>query len=408
MSPWTALSSHRAWLQGEFERLLGFGRPQIARPTGAAWLDASGRPTDQVPETWLTARAVHVHALGALAGIPGSAPVAAASLAALAGPLRDEADGGWFHTADRDPAQGKQAYDHAFVVLAATSAQVAGIPGAEALLEDALAVLEERFLDADGLVVDSWDAGFAVASDYRGINSTMHTVEALLAAGDVAGPIWHERAARLAGFAIVRASEHGWRLPEHYAADWTVLPEYNDDRRDDQFRPYGATVGHALEWARLILHLEAALGTDHPAFAELPASPLEAALALYDRAVADGWSADGAPGFVYTTDWSGVPVTHDRLHWVLAEAIGAAAALHERTGEARFAADYAAWWDHAEEYFLDREEGSWHHQLDRSNRVARTVWPGKPDLYHAVQATLVPRLPLAPSMASAIAEGALR
>jgi len=33
------------------------------------------------------------------------------------------------------------------------------------------------------------------------------------------------------------------------------------------------------------------------------------------------------------------------------------------------------------------------------------VWPGKPDLYHAVQATLIPRLPLAPTMATALAKG---
>lgn len=408
MSAWTELPAHRGWLQGEFERLLGFGRREIAGPTGAAWLDASGEATARTPETWLTARAVHVHSLGALAGIPGSRPVAETCLSALAGPLRDEEHGGWFHSADRDPADGKQAYDHAFVVLAATSARVAGLPGAETLLEEALDLLEERFLDADGFVIDSWDVGFEVASDYRGMNSTMHTVEAMLAAGDVVGPIWHERAARLAGFATLRAGEHGWRLPEHYAADWTVLPEYNGDRREDQFRPYGATVGHALEWARLILHLEASLGEGHAALAELPVPPLEAAVSLYDRAVADGWSVDGAPGFVYTTDWSGVPVTHDRLHWVLAEAIGVAAAMHRRTGEQRFADDYAAWWDHAEQFFLDREGGSWHHQLDRCVRVARTVWSGKPDLYHAAQATLIPRLPLAPSMASAIAAGALR
>ena len=57
------------------------------------------------------------------------------------------------------------------------------------------------------------------------------------------------------------------------------------------------------------------------------------------------------------------------------------------------------------EYLFDRERGSWHHQLDAQNRVIGTVWPGKPDLYHAVQATLIPRLPLAPSMATALAAG---
>ena len=48
------------------------------------------------------------------------------------------------------------------------------------------------------------------------------------------------------------------------------------------------------------------------------------------------------------------------------------------------------------------ERGSWHHELDTSNRPQASVWPGKPDLYHAVQATLIPRLPLAPILASAV------
>ena len=34
--------------------------------------------------------------------------------------------------------------------------------------------------------------------------------------------------------------------------------------------------------------------------------------------------------------------------------------------------------------------GSWYHQLDRNNNLLGTVWPGKSDLYHALQATLIP------------------
>ena len=64
-----------------------------------------------------------------------------------------------------------------------------------------------------------------------------------------------------------------------------------------------------------------------------------------------------------------------------------------------------AWWAYAERYLIDRVRGSWHHQLDPDNRPIGTVWPGKPDLYHAVQATLLPRLPLALSLAAALAAG---
>ena len=60
---------------------------------------------------------------------------------------------------------------------------------------------------------------------------------------------------------------------------------------------------------------------------------------------------------------------------------------------------------------LDRELGSWHHELDRQNQPAETVWVGKPDSYHAVQATLLPRIPLRASVAAgvrdAIIDGAL-
>jgi mannose/cellobiose epimerase-like protein (N-acyl-D-glucosamine 2-epimerase family) len=133
-----------------------------------------------------------------------------------------------------------------------------------------------------------------------------------------------------------------------------------------------------------------------------------AARALFDRAVADGWDADGAEGFVYTTDWEGRPVVRDRMHWVTAEAVGASAALHARTGDAVYADRYAQWWDYADRYVIDHEHGSWHHQLDASNAPAGSVWPGKADIYHAFQTTLVPRLPLAPSITTAVASGLLR
>ena len=74
------------------------------------------------------------------------------------------------------------------------------------------------------------------------------------------------------------------------------------------------------------------------------------------------------------------------MHWVVAEAIAAAAALHRRTGEEDYARRYAEWWAYAVDHLIDLERGSWHHELDAANRPQASVWPGKPDLYHAVQA----------------------
>lgn len=78
----------------------------------------------------------------------------------------------------------KQAYGHAFVVLAASSAAAAGAPGAAELLDEALGVSEARFWDeASGLSVEEWDRTWTTLGTYRGVNANMHTVEAYLAAG---------------------------------------------------------------------------------------------------------------------------------------------------------------------------------------------------------------------------------
>lgn len=75
----------------------------------------------------------------------------------------------------------------------------------------------------------------------------------------------------------------------------------------------------------------------------------------------------------------------------------------QRTGQARFEQWYRRCWDFITEHFIDLEGGSWHHELDADNRPAGTIWPGKPDLYHAYQALLLPGLPLARSLASGLA-----
>lgn len=381
---------------------------------GFGWLDESGTVDPSHPvELWITCRMTHVAALGALAAEPPAAGGPdVAQLFALAhhgvealstGALRDGDHDGWFAAAvDGVPTvTTKQAYGHAFVVLAASSAAAAGVEGADALLADALRVSAERFWDeSEGLSVEEWDAGWTALDPYRGVNANMHTVEAYLAAGDVTGDgVWHERAARIAARVAGWAAANGWRIPEHFDASWTPMLEFNRDEPAHPFRPYGATVGHGLEWARLLLAVDATLGD------AAPGGLREAAVALYDRAVADGWNADGAPGFVYTTGWDGAPVVRERMHWVLAEAVNAARALELATGEDRFADDAAVWWEYADEHLIDHAAGSWHHELDTANAPAGTVWPGKPDVYHAYQAALLPELPLVPSFAAALRDG---
>lgn len=57
-----------------------------------------------------------------------------------------------------------------------------------------------------------------------------------------------------------------------------------------------------------------------------------------------------------------------------------------------------------DEKVLDHVNGSWFHQLDENNQVKGTVWPGKPDIYHALQATLIPYSRVDMSIARAVKE----
>ena len=378
---------------------------------GFGYLDEDGRVDPGQPvELWISCRMTHVFAIGLLGGeAPAAGGPDAAGLRALAqhgvdalldGPLRDRVNGGWFSgvTPDGEVVPTKMAYAHAFVILAATSAVAAGLDRADELLELALATQSERFWDeAAGLSVEEWDAAWSELSSYRGVNSNMHTVECYLAAGDVTGdPLWHRRAGRIAATVAGWARGNEWRIPEHFSSDWEPMLEYHADEPAHPFQPYGATVGHGLEWARLLVAVHQSLGE------EAPEGLVEAAIALTERAIADGWHADGADGFVYTTDWQGRPVVRARMHWVLAEAINTSEVLRRVTGEERHAADVQRWWEYADRYLIDHERGSWHHELGPTNEVQSDTWPGKPDAYHAYQAAWMQELPTTPSYASAV------
>ena len=132
---------------------------------------------------------------------------------------------------------------------------------------------------------------------------------------------------------------------------------------------------------------------------------LSEACKLYDRAIADAWNVDGAEGIVYTTDWDGNPVVHDRMHWTLAEAINTSAVLYRVTGNKKYADDYAGFMKYLDEVVLDHNCGSWFHQLDEHNNLKGTVWPGKSDLYHAFQSMLIPYYAADLSIAPAVKQG---
>jgi mannose/cellobiose epimerase-like protein (N-acyl-D-glucosamine 2-epimerase family) len=407
MASWLTSPAHARWLEQEGDRLLRFAKASRHPRGGFAWLGVDGTPDlDRPLQLWVTARMTHVYSLAHLMGRPGSACLADHGVAALRDRFRDQRHGGWYAAVDDagPVAGGKTAYEHAFVVLAASSATAAGRPHAPGLLDDALDVLLRWFWDDDaGMVVEQWDESFEKLDGYRGVNANMHATEALLSAADVTGDrTLRDRAMRILTRVVHQAAPaHGWRIPEHFDSSWRPLLDYNQDQPAHQFRPFGATVGHWLEWARLAVHAHAALGDEAPPWL------LDDARSLFAAAVREGWAVDGADGFVYTVDWEGGPVVRARMHWVAAEATAAAAALHAATGEQDYADWYATWWDHVATTMIDDRLGSWHHELSPENRPSDVVWSGKPDIYHAFQATLLPRLPLTPMLAAALRDGLL-
>ena len=391
----------------DLDGLLAFAERSRLPEGGFGYLGDDGRVLPDRPvETWIVARMTHVFGLAHLLGRPGADELVRHGVSALTdGPLRDSEHGGWRASTDDD---GKAAYPHAFVMLAGSTAATAGVEGGAELLRAAVDVWQQRFWDDDaGMAVEEWDAAWTRLDGYRGVNANMHGVEASLAAADALGP--GARADRLRAQAL-RTTErvvHGWarardwRLPEHFDTGWAPLPDYNAEHPADPFQPYGVTIGHQFEWARLALHVRAALGDSHKGSNGIDWL-LADAVGLFDAAASRGWAADGHPGFPYTLGWDDRPVAGARLHWVLCEAIAAAAVLAEVTGQPRYRELGSTWRALGEERFADPATGNWRHELTPTGEVGAGTWAGQPDAYHLAQMLLLDGRPVRGSLAAAL------
>jgi sulfoquinovose isomerase len=398
-----AAPAHAAWLRDQVSGLLDFCAASADwRGGGFDGLTGTGRRAPGPKQLYVTARMTYGYALGAMLGYPGCEELAGHGLRALRTIFRDDANGGWYAELAEDGREvrvaRKQTYGHAFVLLATSVAGQAGLQAGDLASEAAQIFDRWLYREPDGMCVDSWDQGFGECDPYRGINANMHAVEAFLGAYCATGqPPFLRRAQSIARRLAVFAAGAHWRVPEHFSADWQPQLDYNADMPYDGFRPFGATPGHGLEWARLLLQLRLAGGDDD-------GSLLAAAEALFGRAVGDAWDPDRC-GLAYTVDWQGREVAKQRLHWPLAEAIGAVRYLHAATGRPGYARWYATFWRLADRCFIDRQGGSWWHELGPDGRPAGTIWTGKSDLYHALNACLFSLLPPAASIPASIPAG---
>ncbi|WP_404352089.1 AGE family epimerase/isomerase [Phycicoccus jejuensis] len=377
MTSWLDDPTHREWLGRGLSDVLGFALRSIRPEGGFHHLDADGTPLqDHPPMLFLTARMAYSASAGVRHGVPGSGELLDHAMASLIGLHADTEHGGWLTQPGTETR--KATYDHVHVGLAASAALGVGHPGARALLDQVVEVVDTHLWDEGSRSLrESFAADWSDSEDYRGANANMHGLEAFLAMGHATGDaVWHERGLDIADRLINRAArENGWLLPEHFSADWQVLPEYNRDEPNHPFRPYGATFGHSLEWARFLLQLDASPLVGSPDWL------VESADALARRALDGGWALDGRPGLVYTVDWEGAPVADVRLHWPVCEGIQLSASMVRLTGDPHWEGWYRRLWDHAARFWVD-ERGTWRNELDDEMREAGTIWPGRPDVYH--------------------------
>lgn len=395
---WRNLPSHRRWLATQAQRVFDFYQFSSINPKGGFHeLDDRGRPLSDLRQLFITTRLVHCFAIGQLLGRPGSEDIVDCGMRYIWHNHRDAKHGGyvWSLEGDRLVDDSKQAYGHAFVLLAAAGAKCVGHPLADTVLADITAVLNQRFWEEEhGAVAEEFARDWTKLNDYRGQNSNMHLTEALMAAFEATGDQdYLRKAERIAGLIIGKAAAAvGYRVAEHFDRNWTLDKDY---KGSDMFRPAGTTPGHWLEWARLLLQLHELGGRR---LAWLP----DASAKLFRNAVELGWDKEKG-GFWYTLDWNDQPALREKLWWPACEGIGAAHYLGCHSDDPFYEQWYRRIWGFCNNHFIDHREGGWHHELGADLQPIRKFFMGKVDIYHALQACLIPLYPATASLTRVIA-----
>ena len=381
---WLDHPDHRAWLQSQSAAQFAFFQASIQSGPGFCLLAHDGTPlATKTQELHSTTRMVHAYSLGVLQGHAGAEAVVDHGLAYLGSHHRDAVHGGYFWAleGDRIADDRKMAYGHVFVLLAAASAKMAGHPDADTLLAEITTILDDRFWEEDaGLLSDEANRDWTPFSTYRGMNANMHGVEAMLAAYEATSDrLFLDRAGRILDFFTRRiAPEENWRLPEHYTQDWRIDRDYAGNH---MFRPAGTTPGHSFEMGRLILqHWDL---TGRP-----PSDAPQIARRLIEQALQDAWLPDG--GLAYTLNFNGTVADGSRFWWPVTEAINAFAALIALERRPEDEAQYRRLWTYANANFIDHTHAGWFPAIDGGGAPTQSIFTGKPDIYHAIQACIFP------------------
>ena len=391
-APWNNEDLRRAF-DADFDALVAFASRSNAR-VGFAFLRADGqvdlgRPLD----ARISARMTHVFALAQMRGIEGAAHLVDHGLAALAGPLRGP-NGSWYaevvptseHSATPVPRAVFSQRAQSAMIGAAAAATMVGHEGARDLLADLEADQDRRWWDPrPGAVREEIEAQAGVRSPLRRLSTNLDTAQAYLAAWEATGErVWFDRARSILRLVGEIAARCGFALPDLYDEEWRPLPASCDQAPVELVRPGDTLPGLGFKAARLIGQVYAIL--TH--IGEKPGSwMIDTATALYDRALADGWTNEGVGGIVYTLDPAGLVAAPQRMHWVVCEAASAARVLAEVVDPQRaedLAVDYAraiAWADS----YARAGMGRWIHEVAPDGSVSMLVWEGRPDALTAAR-----------------------
>lgn len=398
---WTDQAYHRDYLWRQANNLFDFFQSASINPKGGFFgLDDAGKPLhpDNPPrEIHRTCRIVHCFAIGGLIGRPGSEDVVDHGMRYLWDHHRDDTHGGYIWSLDdKGPKDdSKQAYAHAFVLLAASSAKLVGHPLADQMLADVTEVIETRFWDdSAGAMREEFTNSWGPIGAYRGQNSNMHSTEAFMAAFEATGETEYLRKAeRIAEKIIAKtAVPLGHRVAEHFDGNWNVDQAYHGE---GLLRPSGTMPGHSLEWSRLLYQLWILGGRRHDWMTE-------AAQNLFRESTAQGWDHKNG-GFYYSLDWDNKPMVRGKCWWPVAEGIAAAAYIGAlEPDEDYFQTWYRKIWGFAQNHVIDHAHGGWFGQLSEDLKPGSDLVAGKPDIYHALQACLIPLYPATGSVTKAI------
>lgn len=272
------------------------------------------------------------------------------------------------------------AYGHAFVLLAAAACVRVGMHGALQTLHEVHDFMEAHFWDAEAQAYgDERNASLDILDPYRGQNANMHMCEALLAAWQATGEShFLDRAEQLAiRFAFDLAAQSGGQIWEHYDRHWQVDLQFNIDKPNDRYKPWGFQPGHQVEWSKLLL----ILNDERPDARWLPK-----ARQLYEQAMLTGWDSEHG-GLVYGVAPDGRFCAAEKYFWVQSEAFAAAWRLYRLTGEESFLHDYRRIWQWSWEHLIDHVHGAWFRVRNRDGSAIddRKSPLGKTD-YHTMGA----------------------